>query len=120
MKRSKACWRGRSRRRVERTACNMAVAVLRDDEFRKIGEARADTIGRYTQFLNRHVQAIDPEGRIPEPPGARRVPAGKGGKGDFLFLQPEGVDAHLIGARVRLECLDPVGAEMALEKALKP
>jgi len=60
--------------------------------------------------------AIDPECWIAEQLCASRVPACKGGKEDFLAVQPEGIDTHLIGFRVRLVDADGVRAQPVLEK----
>ena len=76
---------------------------LRADEGNEILKACAGAIRRDAElFEQRRVGAIDPERRIAKPLGARRIPAGKRGEQDFLLGHAERIDAHLVGARIRL------------------
>ena len=89
-------------------------------EFRQFRRAAANDIGLNAEFFNGQIQSVRPVSLVAETFRPGGIPAAKGSEEDLLFWQPEGVDPHLIGSRIRLIGLDSVGAEQLLESAFEP
>src|SRR5882724_9736440 len=94
-------------------------ASFRRQEIEQIAHTATFTIGDRIELLKRLLLTIDPEGRIAEEFGAGGVPAREGRKKDFFAFQAEGIDAHLIGQRVRFVELNIIRTEPVFKKSLK-
>ena len=82
-------------------------------------KAGAGRVGEGAELLGRLAETVDPERRISERLGARRVPARKGREEDLPAVNSEGALRHPVGTRVGFESAHAVGTERRLEEALE-